>query len=159
MMSHGFNCQILYTGPNEKTSNASTVGSNVQYCSLEELLEKSDIVSLHLPLNESTQHFFNANCFKRMKSNAIVINTSRGEIIDQEALYLALKNKEIAGAGLDVTTPEPLPPSHPLFGVQNCIILPHIGSATIKTRQAMADIAIQNLLAGIFQQELLHSVR
>ncbi|ETI49987.1 hypothetical protein F443_06360 [Phytophthora nicotianae P1569] len=79
-----------------------------------------------------------------MKSSAVLINTGRGELVDQDALVEALQNKAIAAAGLDVTTPEPLPPTHPLFSLENCVVMPHIGSATVKTRQAMADIAVAN---------------
>lgn len=84
-----------------------------------------------------------------MKPNAVLINTGRGELVDQDALVEALKNKQIAAAGLDATTPEPLPPSHPLFSLENCIVLPHVGSASTKTRQVMAQIAVDNVLAGV----------
>ena len=84
-----------------------------------------------------------------MKPTAVFINTSRGGVVDQEALYQALIQGEIAAAGLDVTEPEPLPPDHPLVSLENCVILPHIGSATIATRTEMAVMAMENLLAGI----------
>ena len=84
-----------------------------------------------------------------MKKHAFIINTSRGEIIDQEALISALKNGRIRGAGLDVTSPEPLPPQHPLFQLPNTIITPHIGSATKEARDQMATLAARNIIAGL----------
>eukprot|EP00644_Phytophthora_capsici_P006653 jgi/Phyca11/9346/fgenesh1_pm.PHYCAscaffold_36_\ len=147
MLKNGFNCKILYTGPREKPENAKSLGGeegSVQYVTMETLLRESDIVSLHQPLTEATRN--------------MLINTGRGELVDQDALVEALKKKEIAAAGLDVTTPEPLSPSHPLFSLENCVVMPHIGSATVKTRQAMADIAVANLTAGVLGEKLLHGV-
>ncbi|CCI10806.1 unnamed protein product [Albugo candida] len=158
MMHNGFNCNILYTGPNRKPENEVRVGSNIEYVDLDTLLVNSDVVSLHLPLTTSTHKFFDSNCFDKMKSDAVFINTTRGDIIDQDALYVALSRGKIAGAGLDVTTPEPLPPTHPLFSLPNCTIFPHIGSATVKTRQSMADIAVQNLFNGVIGVPLAHQV-
>ncbi|TMW61308.1 hypothetical protein Poli38472_013771 [Pythium oligandrum] len=148
MMKFGFNCKIIYSGPNEKPEHVAALGGDVEYVDLDTLLAQSDIVSVHIPLNESTRASMNARRFAQMKDGAVFINTSRGEVVDQDALYQALKTKQIAAAGLDVTAPEPLPTDHALFTLPNCVILPHVGSATVKTRQAMADIAVQNLLAG-----------
>ena len=89
-----------------------------------------------------------------MKRSAIVINTTRGGTVDQEALYQALVNRRIAAAGLDVTTPEPLPVEHPLLTLSNCVVLPHIGSASIATRTKMALMAAENLIAGVQGQAL-----
>jgi phosphoglycerate dehydrogenase-like enzyme len=93
-----------------------------------------------------------------MKPGAVLVNTSRGPVVDQDALYTALAGGQIAAAGLDVTTPEPLPPAHPLLTLPNCLILPHIGSATTATREQMALIAADNLLAGVQGQPLPHPV-
>lgn len=158
MMKFGFGCKIVYAGPSEKPDHVAELGGDVEYLSLDELLKRSDIVSVHMPLNESTRGSMNAESFSKMKSNAVFINTSRGEVVDQDALHHALTSNQIAAAGLDVTAPEPLPTNHPLFRLPNCVILPHIGSATVKTRQAMADIAVKNLVAGILEQPLPHRV-
>ncbi|OWZ23940.1 Glyoxylate reductase/hydroxypyruvate reductase [Phytophthora megakarya] len=161
MLKNGFNCKILYTGPREKLENAKLVGgdsSSVKFVDMKTLLRESDIVSLHQPLSEATRSSIGANELDIMKSSAVLINTGRGELVDQDALVEALKNKSIAAAGLDVTTPEPLSPTHPLFSLNNCVVMPHIGSATVKTRQAMADIAVSNLSAGVLEESLPHGV-
>lgn len=158
MMKLGFNCKVIYTGPREKPEFVAALGGDVEFVDMDTLLKRSDIISMHLPLNNATRHAFNAESFAKMKPEAVFINTSRGEVVDQDALYDALSSGKIAAAGLDVTTPEPLPPSHKLFALDNCVILPHIGSATVKTRRAMADIATQNLAAGVLGHELPHGV-
>jgi lactate dehydrogenase-like 2-hydroxyacid dehydrogenase len=139
----GFRCKILYSG-NSIKPEAEKIGA--KFVSFDELIEKSDFVVPQCPLNDSTRHMFNANVFKRMKKTAIFINTTRGAIVDQDALVDALKNGEIAGAGLDVTDPEPLPPTHPLAQFPNCYILPHIGSASEACRAEMALLTIDNLI-------------
>src|SRR5690606_25553199 len=102
--------------------------------------------TLHCPLTADTRHLIDADALRKMKRTALLINTSRGPVVDQEALYAALVDGMIAGAGLDVTTPEPLPTDHPLLTLPNCVVLPHIGSATVATRQRMATIAAENLI-------------
>ncbi|GMF10258.1 unnamed protein product [Phytophthora lilii] len=161
MLKNGFNCKILYAGPREKTENAKSLGGesdSVKFVDMETLLRESDIVSLHQPLTEATRGSIGAMELQLMKESAVLINTGRGELVDQDALVQALKSKTIAAAGLDVTTPEPLSPTHPLFSLQNCVVMPHIGSATVKTRQAMADIAVANLAAGVLEENLPHGV-
>jgi glyoxylate/hydroxypyruvate reductase len=161
MLKNGFNCKILYTGPREKPENVKSLGGepgSVKFVDMETLLRESDIVSLHQPLTEVTRGSMGKNEFELMKYSAVLVNTGRGELVDQDALVGALKSKQIAAAGLDVTTPEPLPPSHPLFSLVNCVVMPHIGSATIKTRQAMADIAVANLAAGVLDEQLPYGV-
>jgi glyoxylate reductase len=116
---------------------------------LAEILSAADVVSIHTPLVKETRNLIGAAEFKLMKPTAILINTSRGEVIDQDALYRALENKTIWAAGLDVTTPEPLTPDHPLYKLENTFILPHIGSATIEARTAMSVLAAQNIVAGL----------
>ena len=100
----------------------------------------------------------NLRTFSLMKKEAYFINTSRGEVVDQKALFEVLKNNKIKGAGLDVTSPEPLPPSNELFGLENIIITPHIASATKEARDQMATIAAKNVILGLRGQELLHCV-
>ncbi|OQR82885.1 glyoxylate reductase/hydroxypyruvate reductase [Achlya hypogyna] len=156
IMKDAFRCRILYSGPREKPEVAGPLGA--QFCSLEELLGASDIVSVHCPLTQATRHLFNSDTLPRMKPSAVLVNTSRGPVVDQNALYDALVGKQLAAAGLDVTDPEPLPTDDKLFTLPNCTIFPHIGSATIKTRQAMADIAVRNVLAGVRGETLPHAV-
>jgi len=129
-------------------------GDYYRSANLEDLLGNSDVVSLHCPLNNETNSLINAHSLKLMKRSAILINTSRGKVVDQEALVEALKKGTIAGAALDVTDPEPLSASHPLFQLENCLILPHIGSATVETRKKMAEMACINLLAGLAGQKM-----
>lgn len=132
----GFGCELLYTD----------VGVGV---SLEELLERSDFVTLHCPLTPDTRGLIDDEALGRMKATAYLINTSRGPVVDTEALSRALHNREIAGAALDVTDPEPLPGDHPLLEAPGLLVLPHIASATHATRERMADMAVDNLLAGL----------
>jgi glyoxylate reductase len=126
--------------------------------SLDELLETSDYVSLHTPLTPETRHLMSAAQFARMKPTAYFINTSRGGTVDQDALREALVNGEIAGAGLDVTEPEPLPMDDPLLTAPNLLVVPHVGSATVRTRSRMADLAVDNLLAALAGEEMPNRV-
>ena len=126
--------------------------------SLDELLETSDYVSLHTPLTPETRHLMSAAQFTRMKPTAYFINTSRGGTVDQDALREALVNGEIAGAGLDVTEPEPLPMDDPLLTAPNLLVVPHVGSATVRTRSRMADLAVDNLLAALAGEEMPNRV-
>ena len=124
--------------------------------SLDELLEQSDYVSLHTPLTPETRHLMGAEQFKRMKKTAYLINTARGGVVDQVALREALEAGEIAGAGLDVTEPEPLPKDDPLLTAPNLLVVPHVGSATFRTRSRMADMAVDNLLAALAGKDMPH---
>lgn len=153
----GFNCRLLYHDAYPMPANADPI--HAQYVPLDTLLEESDFVSLHTPLTPQTNKLVNAEFLHKMKRTAILVNTSRGGVVDQEALYQALKEGVIAGAGLDVTTPEPLPTDHPLLSLPNCVILPHIGSATIATRLKMAQMAADNLLAGVQGRSLPTEVK
>jgi glyoxylate reductase len=123
---------------------------------LDELLEQADYVSLHTPLTAETRHLIGSAELKRMKPTAYLINTARGGVLDQAALREALCNGEIAGAGLDVTDPEPLPADDPLLSAPNLLVVPHIGSATVRTRSRMADMAVDNLLAALAGREMPH---
>ena len=135
-----------------------TTSSRSRPGALEELLERSDFVSLHCPLTAATHHLIDAAALARMKPSAILINTARGGIVDQRALANALHDGTIAGAALDVTDPEPLPPDDPLLAAPNLIIVPHIGSATRTTRERMADLAVDNLLAALAGRRMPHPV-
>ena len=125
---------------------------------LNELFEQSDIISLHAPLNPETYHMIDQDAFRRMKSSTMLINTARGGEVDTGALYQALSTGQIKAAGLDVTDPEPLPPDHPLYSLPNCVILPHIGSATERTRKKMAEMTCENLIAGLYGEKLPYCV-
>ena len=116
---------------------------------LDTLLAESDFVSVHTNLDDSTRGMFNAETFGKMKPTAVFINTARGPLHDSPALYDALKTGEIFAAGLDVTDPEPIPPEDPLLSLSNCLIVPHIASATVSSRNGMAEIAADNLFAGL----------
>lgn len=147
-----FGMHIVYTDEVER------IGMNTERLTLENLLKVSDFVSLHVPLTPQTRHLINEKSLRLMKKTAYLINAARGPIVDTNALYHALKEGWIAGAGLDVTDPEPLPKDHPLFSLPNCLIVPHIGSATLNTRKRMAELACENLLAGLEGQHLPNCV-
>ncbi len=123
---------------------------------LNTLLDQSDFVSLHLPLTPATHGLIDAKALARMRPSAILINTARGAIVDQQALARALADGAIAGAALDVTDPEPIPAGHPLLRAPNLILTPHIGSATRSAREQMAELAVDNLLAGLEGRAMPH---
>jgi glyoxylate reductase len=123
---------------------------------LEELLSEADFVSLHVPLNEETRGLIGESELQRMKPTAVLVNTARGEIVDTDALVRALREGWIAGAGLDVTDPEPLPADHPLLETRRAVVTPHIGSASRRTRELMADMAVDNLLAALRGERMPH---
>lgn len=141
----GFSMEVLYYNRNRRDEEFGATYVD----SLEELLERSDFVSLHNPLNAETTGLMSTEQFKSMKKSAILVNTTRGPVVDQEALYDALKSGEIAGAALDVTVPEPMPADHPLLTLGNCLIMPHVASATGDTRLKMAMMCVENVLAGV----------
>ena len=141
----GFGCELL--------TNSRSRG--VQ---LDELLERSDFVTLHCPLTPGTRGLIDEAALRRMKPTAYLVNTARGPIVDTEALARALEAGELAGAALDVTDPEPLPGDHPLLAAPHLLVVPHIASATHATRERMADIAVDNLLAGLAGRPMPHQV-
>lgn len=151
-----FGMNIIYHNRSRKEEYETTL--DAQYVSLEELYQKSDVISLHMDLNPSSHHLIDAKAFDQMKSNVIIVNTARGAVINQDDLVIALEDGKVWGAGLDVTTPEPLPKDHPLLSFPQVCILPHVGSATYKTRTAMADIIYQNILAFKNNQPLITPV-
>ncbi|XP_027734927.1 glyoxylate reductase/hydroxypyruvate reductase isoform X2 [Empidonax traillii] len=126
---------------------------------LTRLAEESDFVVVTCALTPATQGMCNKDFFSRMKKTSVFVNTSRGTVVNQEDLYEALSQGRIAAAGLDVTTPEPLPTDHPLLSLKNCVILPHIGSATYATRSTMAVLAANNLLAGLRGEPMPHELK
>lgn len=155
--SLGFGMRVLYhdrarVAPEQEAVTGAT------FVSLDQLLAESDFVSVHVDLNASTRGLMNAEAFAKMKPGAVLVNTSRGPVVDQVALYDALTKGTLFGAGLDVTDPEPLRADHPLLSLPNCLIVPHIASATVATRDAMARKAANNLLAGLAGQPLPDAV-
>lgn len=137
---------ILYSGRAPKPY-ACDVGA--EFVPFEQLLARSDFVIASCPLSAETSGLFNGAVFAQMKPSSIFINTSRGGVVNQDDLYEALVSGTIAAAGLDVTSPEPLPVDHRLLGLENCVVLPHIGSATVETRTEMAELTARNILAAL----------
>jgi phosphoglycerate dehydrogenase-like enzyme len=147
-----FGMNIIYTDPQ------AWEDPNVSRVNMDELLNQSDIVTLHTPLTHETRGLINKSTLSLMKTTAILVNAARGQLVDTSALIEALVEKRIGAAALDVTDPEPLPPTHPLYNLPNCLISPHIGSATQNTRHRMAELACENLLAGLKGYPLPHCV-
>ena len=147
----GFGVRILYHNRHVHPQ-AAQVGATL--VDLDTLLAESDFVSLHCPYTPETHHLIDAAALARMKPSATLINTARGGVVDQDALMDALRSGQIRAAGLDVTTPEPLPATHPLLSLPNVVVLPHIGSAGQRARSKMAEMTVQNLLAGLAGEPL-----
>lgn len=143
--ARGFGMRIVYTSRTPKPDLERELG--VAHLPLERLLEVADFVTLHVPLTDETRRFFGRDQFALMKPEAILVNTARGGVVDQDALIDALREGRIRGAALDVTDPEPLPLDSPLYGFPNVVITPHIGSASLATRAKMADMAAANIIA------------
>lgn len=152
----GFGCRVLYSSRTRKKQLEEKY--SLEYVSQEDLLEQSDFVSVHSALTPETTGICDNSFFAKMKSTAVFVNTSRGGLVDQDALYDALSQKRIYAAGLDVTTPEPLPVDNPLFSLKNCVILPHVGSASVRTREEMTRIAIANLDLALEGKVMKHEV-
>ena len=142
------------TGINDESSEKLPV----TFVDLPTALRESDFVSLHVPLTPATQHLIGTSEFHMMKRSSILINTSRGAVVDPTALYHALQDGTIGRAALDVTDPEPLPVSHPLLTLPNCLVIPHLGSASTATRALMADMAVENVIAGLRGEPLPHCI-
>ena len=138
--AEGFGMDILHTGDTP----------------LEELLERADFVSLHCPLTPETRHLIDRDALERMQPTALLVNTARGPIVDPAALERALYEQAIAGAALDVTDPEPLPADHPLLQAPNLLVVPHVGSATVRTRHKMTELAVDNLVAVLAGDPMPH---
>jgi glyoxylate reductase len=142
----GFDMRVIYYDPGEKESDSQIDATRVDF---DRLLEESDFISLHAPLTTETRHLIDAKALTKMKQSAVLINTSRGPVVDHDALYEALKSGQIFSAALDVTDPEPLPMDSPLLTLNNLVIAPHIASAGKLTRDKMSWMAAENLIAGL----------
>lgn len=152
--ARGFGMPILYNNrrPNPEAEQETGAG----YRELDDLLAESDHVVLAMPYGPATRHLIGAAQLAKMKPTAFLINIARGGVVDPRALHEALVSGKIRGAGLDVTEPEPLPAGHPLAQLDNCLIIPHIGTSTWETRAAMTEISVANLLRGLKGEPLLH---
>ena len=150
----GFAMRILCYDPFVDEDAITAFGA--ERISLENVLSESDFVSLHVPLTPETRHLIGASQLKTMKTTCVLVNTSRGPVVDIKALYHALKDGEIAYAALDVTEPEPIPSGDPILTLDNCLIVPHIASSSIATRTKMATMVADNLAAGLKGEVLPH---
>ncbi len=155
-MYRGWGMKILYSSRSNKSEAEETV--RAKRVDFDTLLAQSDFVSVHTDLNESTRHLFNIDAFRKMKPTAVFVNTARGGIHLHPDLYDALTSGEIFSAGLDVTNPEPPLKDDPLLTLSNCIVAPHIGSATVSARNGMSSISADNLIAGVYGKPLRHEV-
>ncbi|MDT7042036.1 D-glycerate dehydrogenase [Candidatus Nitronereus thalassa] len=155
--AHGFGMRVLVNHsrpiPSELLAQA-----NVEQVSFDRVIAESDFLSLHVPLTSETQQLIDKKVLNRMKRTAILINTSRGRVVDSKALYDALRNQNIAYAALDVTDPEPISVDDPLLTLPNCLVVPHIASASVATRRKMALMAAENLRAGLAGEDLPYCV-
>jgi len=143
----GFGMKIIYYDIIRNENVEKELG--IQYTDLNSLLSQSDFITIHTNLTKETHHLISSKQFELMKRTGILVNTSRGPIVDNMALYEALRSKKIAYAGLDVTEPEPLPADHPLLTLDNVIVVPHIASASVASRTKMGLMAADNLIAGL----------
>jgi glyoxylate reductase len=150
--ARGFDMQVLYHNRNRNLQAEAELG--VAYATLPDLLAKSDFVTLNVPLTPETSKMIGRAELKQMKPTAILINLARGGVVDHDALVEALEKGWIAVAAVDVTEPEPLPRDHPLLKLDKVVITPHLGSATTRTRQKMAQLSVDNLRAGLAGREL-----
>ena len=149
--ARGFRMRILYHNRNRRPEVEAELGAT--YVDLPSLLAESDFVSLHVPATSETRNLIGRNELARMKPTAYLINAARGSVVDQGALAAALRERRIAGAGLDVYNPEPIALNDPLLELDNCVLMPHVGAATLRTRQRMSELAARNLLAVLRGEE------
>jgi glyoxylate reductase len=152
----GWDMNVLYSGRSRNEQAEKDLGA--RHVDFDTLLAESDFVSVHTVLNDATRHLFNSAAFRKMKNSAIFINTARGPIHHEADLVDALRSGEIFAAGVDVTDPEPPDFESPLLRLPNCVVAPHIGSATFSSRNGMAEISADNLLAGLAGLSLRHCV-
>lgn len=154
----GFEMNIVYHN-RTRLSKKEERALGVKYTSLDDMFRISDVISVHTPHTTQTHEIVNLKLFNKMKKTAFLINTSRGKIINEKDLVIALKRKMIAGAGLDVFQKEPIDSKNPITKMDNVILTPHSGSATVETRKKMAEIAIKNLVFGLSGRKPIYQVK
>lgn len=152
----GFGMRVLYNSRRRKREVEAETGA--RFAALDRVLRDADIVTLHAPLTDETRRMINAESLRTMKPTAILVNTGRGGLVDQAALYDALSTGTIAGAALDVTDPEPMAADDPLLTLDNVIVTPHIASASVATRSRMAMLAAENLVTALSGEAPEHTV-
>jgi len=152
-----FDMKIIYYN-RKQISKANEKKLGVKYTTFNKLITKSDIISIHVPHTNETNQMFNMKIFKKMKKTSFLINTSRGKVVNEKDLAIALKQKIIQGAGLDVFETEPISKKHPFLKLENIVLAPHVGSSTKETRTKMAEITIKNLILGIKSKKPIYSI-
>jgi glyoxylate reductase len=155
--ANGLGMNVIYHNRKPVSKNIEKM-LRAKFVSENTLYKNSDIISLHVPYNKNTHHLMNSKIFKKMKKTSFLINTSRGKIVDEKQLVVALKTKQILGAGMDVYELEPMKKNNPLLKLENVVLAPHVGSSTKETRQKMSDITARNLILGLEGKKLLYSV-
>lgn len=149
----GFGLRVIYCNRTRKKPENRHLANEMRQVKLKTLLKKSDYISIHVPLQNDTRHLINKKSIGDMKRNPVIINMARGEIIETGSLVGALRSGQIRGACLDVTDPEPLAGNHPLVNMKNCLVVPHIGTATVECRSAMAKLAAENIINHFYGQK------
>jgi glyoxylate reductase len=155
--ANGLGMNVIYHNRKPVSKNVEKM-LRVKFVSENTLYKNSDVITLHVPYNKNTHHLMNSKIFKKMKKTSFLINTSRGKIVDEKQLVVALKTKQILGAGMDVYELEPMKKNNPLLKLENVVLAPHVGSSTKETRQKMSDITARNLILGLEGKKLLYSV-
>ncbi|KAI7901839.1 D-isomer specific 2-hydroxyacid dehydrogenase [Cokeromyces recurvatus] len=149
--------RVIYSGRTKKSEQVEA-RLNAKYVPFDTLLTESDVIVVCCALTKETENLFDYKAFSKMKRTVVFVNSARGGIVLQDDLVRALEENLIGAVGLDVTTPEPLPPTHKLYSFPNCLILPHVGSATMETRENMANMTLENILAGLKEEKLPYSI-
>ena len=152
-----FDMKIIYHN-RKQISKTDEKKLDVKYTTFNKLIAQSDIISIHVPHTDETNQMFNMKIFRKMKKTSFLINTSRGKVVNEKDLVIALKQKIIRGAGLDVFETEPISKKHPFFKLENIVLAPHVGSSTKETRTKMAEITIKNLILGIKGKKPIYSI-
>jgi glyoxylate reductase len=152
-----FDMKIIYHN-RKQISKTEEKKIGAKYTTFEKLISQSDIISIHVPHTKETNQIFNMKIFRKMKNTAFLINTSRGKVVNEKDLAIALKEKIIAGAGLDVFETEPINKNHPFLKLENIVLAPHVGSSTKETRAKMSEITIKNLILGIRGKKPIYSI-
>lgn len=153
----GFGMEVLYYSNSRNQKIESDL--SISYVPLEELLQRSDFVSIHASLNKSSFHMIDESKINLMKKTAFLINTSRGNVVNEKHLIKALEDKQIAGVGLDVYEDEPISVSNPLIHLPQTVLLPHIGSATFRTRSKMAEVSANNIVNSLIGKGTVYKIK